>query len=672
LIKDYKIKLMQVFELYFNAGLQSDLIFESFCYEPENIYERRVGSLFMVGALKNALPKNHYFLNKLSKVIKEKYYSPTAKSPEKSFKESLRRANQYLEDYTKSGDVSWLGHLSFSVLSLKNSGLNFTKVGDLKIFLLREGKVVDIDKKIKLEDIEPYPLKIFLNIVTGKLAENDIILIFTKEIFAFFQEENILSEIAEMVPFEEKKFREILNRKKDVLSKVSGICLLIYLTREILKGKKEAIVSKAQAKEFSLKEIFSPLLTFFEKIKLPEIRLPSIQIKPPTITPPKFHPLQTISLKIEGFKAKTKAVIKNKNTILVVSFILLLIIGFVVFQKEREEKLKEYQNQLNIIKQQLVEAESFLIVKSPHSSREAELIFKEEWEEISRLSQIAYTLPQSLREEIFSLKEQTEKELYQLNNLVEIEEPELFFEFSAREFVPHRIILERENFYFINPFAQVLFKLNENKEPQLLQINQKLDEAVMFEDSILFFSKAGTLFVLRNGALEEIFSLKKPYSDFNFDSFSIFKSNLYFLDKKIAQIVKYPYLGNLIWDLPTIWLEPETKKTILAQSIVVDGSIWVLSEKSIARYYDSKFQETLNLDFFPYPKNFSKIFTSTSLPYLYLLEPAEARVVILNKTGNLIHQFKSGKFDNLLDFAVSEDGKTIYLLNGLKVYQVQF
>ncbi|KPJ71313.1 hypothetical protein AMJ50_02340, partial [Parcubacteria bacterium DG_74_3] len=67
LIKDYKIKLMQVFELYFNAGLQSDLIFESFCYEPENIYERRVGSLFMVGALKNALPKNHYFLNKLSK-----------------------------------------------------------------------------------------------------------------------------------------------------------------------------------------------------------------------------------------------------------------------------------------------------------------------------------------------------------------------------------------------------------------------------------------------------------------------------------------------------------------------------------------------------------------------------------------------------------------------------
>jgi len=78
----------------------------------------------------------------------------------------------------------------------------------------------------------------------------------------------------------------------------------------------------------------------------------------------------------------------------------------------------------------------------------------------------------------------------------------------------------------------------------------------------------------------------------------------------------------------------------------------------------------LNLNFFPAAENLSKIFTSSSLPYLYILEPAQKRIIILNKSGEIIKQFQSEKFDNLLDFAISQNGKTIWLLNGLKVYQL--
>lgn len=34
---------MKVFEFHFNPQLRPDLIFDSFCYEPENIYEKRMG-----------------------------------------------------------------------------------------------------------------------------------------------------------------------------------------------------------------------------------------------------------------------------------------------------------------------------------------------------------------------------------------------------------------------------------------------------------------------------------------------------------------------------------------------------------------------------------------------------------------------------------------------------
>jgi len=157
---------MQVFEFHFNPRLRPDLIFDSFCYEPENIYEKRMGNLYLTGLLKNVLPQNLRFLDKLAKVIQKEYYRSTIIKPEKALKKSLKEANEFLEQIAKKGDVSWLGNLSFAALSLKNYELNFTKVGDLKIFLLRGERIIDIDQKLKFEEITPWPLKIFGNIVS--------------------------------------------------------------------------------------------------------------------------------------------------------------------------------------------------------------------------------------------------------------------------------------------------------------------------------------------------------------------------------------------------------------------------------------------------------------------------------------------------------------------------
>ena len=136
---------------------------------------------------------------------------------------------------------------------------------------MRAGKIIDIDKKLKFQDIEPYPLKIFGNIVSGKLAENDLILVLTKEVFEFFQNENLLPEIGKLVPFNEIGFRKILNGKKEELSKISGALLAISLRKEVgypakgWVGKREIILPKI-SKEFSLKEVLSPFLKNFLRI----------------------------------------------------------------------------------------------------------------------------------------------------------------------------------------------------------------------------------------------------------------------------------------------------------------------------------------------------------------------------------------------------------------------
>ena len=662
---------MQVFEFHFNPKLKPDLIFDSFCFEPENIYERRVGSLYLVGLLKNVLPQNLHFLDRLAKVIKEQYYRSTLVSSEKSLKESLRQANEFLEGIAKKGDVSWLGNLSFAALSLKNFEMNFTKVGEIKIILVRRKQIIDIDRKLRFQDIEPYPLKVFGNIVSGKLTENDLILVLTKEIFEFFQGQNLLNEIAKIIPFDTKELKEIFNHNKEQLLKISGICLVIVLTKEALAKKRETILP--QPEKFSLKQAFSPVANYFKKLikkpklKLPKLKLPKIIFPKVTIPKPKL----------------------TKNQIIILALIFFLALGFLIAQREEKQRLENYQSALKEIQDKVGRAESFLILKevNPQAAKEANLLLKESWEKISPLSKESAILPKNFSSQVFLLKDKISESLCQLNKLKIIEEPELLFEFKPEEFKgpaeaggwwvgwsPQKMVIFDNELYFFSPYSQNLFKVNKKGEGQLIRVEKKFNLAAPLADSILFFSKLNqrpVLVILKSGQFNETISLETPYSDFNFNDLSSYRSHLYFLDKKSGEITKYPYLNNLKWDSPQLWLAPQTKKAIEAKSIAIDGSIWILNkDNSIVRYYGGWPQETLTLDLFPYPKDFSKIFASPYLPYLYLLEPVQKRIIIFSKTGQVVKQFQSQKFDNLLDFAVSKDGKIIWLLNGLKVYQI--
>ncbi len=662
--------MAQVFEFHFNPKTKEDIIFDSFCYEPENIYEKRVGSLYMLGILKNVLPQNVHFLEKLAKVIKEKYYRTTLIKPEKSLKNSLKEANEFLENIAKKGDVSWLGNLNFGVISIKNFELNFTRVGDLKFFLIRKGQVIDIDQKLKLEEIEPYPLKVFGNIVSGKLTENDILLALTKDTLETFQSQNLIKEIAQIIPFGEKKLKQILDNKHDILSKISGVCLLIFLSKDYTPPTAREVISPKPVK-FSLKQVFIPVfnrLSYFRNlIKKPEIKIPKI----PTVNELRsFSPFAMARVPKIPLPALPHISFRfKKNLILIFALAVFLALGFFVAQKEEKQRIENYQETLREIEAKVEEAESYLILKEtkPEASQKANLLLKDSWNAISPLSKIAPTLPSELNSKISSLKETISINLYQLNKLEIIEEPKILFEFNRETFVPQKIVAAEDKLYFFNSYSENLFlRTGEGKE-EVIQIDKKFNAATTIDKAAVFFSKPDQLTILENGKIN--LSPLETLSDFDYDLVSSYKSSLYFLDKKKGEIIKYPYRESFNWGSPQFWLAPQAKKAISPKSMAVDGSVWFLNkDNSLTRYYGGWPQETITAELFPTAKNFSQIVTIAALPYLYLLEPDQSRVIVLDKSGQIFKQFQSQKFDNLLDLAVSGDGKTIYLLNELKVF----
>jgi hypothetical protein len=646
---------MRISEFHFNPNIKPDLIFNSFCFEPENIYERRVGNLYIVGLLKNALPKNKNLLENLAQIIKKEYYRPKSLSPEKALKEGLTQANNFLEDLGKRGDVSWLGNLSFLVMGLKGFKWNFSKVGEIKIFLFRGKRMVDVEKRAKLDGIEPYPLRVFGSLVSGKIAEGDAILILTKDVFDFFEREKIFEEIKKIGFLNEKILKEIFDKKKEEVLKMFGICLLVSFVKEILPKEKSVFLKKISPTKLKLEEIFSPFFNFFKKIKLPKPKLRKVELpklKLPALKFNKSRTLFTQGIRLNFGKLQGILKVRDKKIVLILIWILILILGYLYSSFEEKKEIEKYQQTL------------ISLQKKYETTKEG----KDLKEIINQISPfLVKRMPEKLKNEFSLLNEKTIKKLSEIYKLEKIE-PEFLFELKAKEFIPQKMISFNNFFYFFNPLSNQILKLE--KEKEIIPVEAKPNFGAIFDDAILFFSKPDQLILLKDNQISKI-SLKLPYPNFEPSDFFIFKKNLYFLDKKEGRIIKYPWQKEFFWQEPLILIENE--KIIGAKSMAIDGEIWVLRpDNKILQISGGKIKKEFDLDIFPEKKDFSKIYTLPALPYLFILEPAQKRIIVLEKSGQIKKQFQSEKFDNLLDFSISEDGRIIWVLNGLKFYKVSF
>ena len=709
--------MLKVFEFHFQINNQKGKVFDSFCYEPENIREKKSGNLYIVGEVNNTTIQNAGLLDDLAQNIKTKFYGPLKKrgksNPEKNLKESLKAANIFLQDKIKEGETGLPGNLSLAVLNLilseRKWELNFAKTGEVKIFLIREEQVSDISQNLESNKKNTpssfIPIsknkilaaqKFFGDIATGQLSENDRIAVLTREIFPVFEKENILEQIAELMPqtknnhspFEKKKLNKILKKYKNVLYKNSGVFLFIALENQInetplspskLKEQKEIFEfkpSKINARISSLRD-FLFVIARRSPVPYGSGRSRSNLIKGKGLlrrrsAPPRNDKGDTprndkkdtllattvkkINIIINRFIlakqkiCKFKQLIFSKNFVLIIVFILLLALGSFIFKQEKEKEIQKTEQHLEEIKTKISQAESFLIIKKQD---EARILLQDAWKEVLPLTAKEMAMSDTAFEEALSIKKSIEAQLDTLNKIERIDEP---------------------------------ITVEDGTEPKILSIRKKYNLAAPWKNSILAFVKPNRLLKLKNDAIEEEIILENALSDFEPVAFSIYYSNLYFLDSASGRIIKYPHSKNLEWGKPKIWLEKELLNN--AKSMAIDGSVWVLnSDNKIDRYYAGEYKETLKLNFFPEIENPTQIWTSPALPELYILEPSQKRIIILDKNpsasslrlrsgqagqaGEIVKQFISEKFDNLLDFAVSANGKTIYLLNRAKIYKIE-
>ncbi len=156
----------------------------------------------------------------------------------------------------------------------------------------------------------------------------------------------------------------------------------------------------------------------------------------------------------------------------------------------------------------------------------------------------------------------------------------------------------------------------------------------------------------------------------NITALASYNNRVYLLDKVDNQIYRHGRNGNEFtkrdpWILQNVDLSD-------AISLDIDGHVYVLkSNGEILKFLKGE-QVDFNLDTInPEFINPTKMLISPDLEFIYILEPANSRLAIFNKAGDFLMQYKSDKFDNLLDFTVDEINKKIYFLNSNIIYAIE-
>lgn len=211
---------------------------KSFCdifiYEPENIEEKSLGSLYIIGEIVNLPENSSYIVNLLASIIKKEFYSNKKRTSLESLEAGLNKANSTLSDLTERGNVEWIGNLNMTCAAHLHKELHLSQTGKIKTLLIRNGQISDIGKNVILEK-NPHPFRTFANIASGELETNDLVLFATPELFSALPLERI-SKLSTSLNFESftNKIQELVGQNENINTLAA---LLVNVEKKEDEGK---------------------------------------------------------------------------------------------------------------------------------------------------------------------------------------------------------------------------------------------------------------------------------------------------------------------------------------------------------------------------------------------------------------------------------------------------
>lgn len=364
----------------------------------------------------------------------------------------------------------------------------------------------------------------------------------------------------------------------------------------------------------------------------------------------KFKPSRGIYIKSGGFGEYES---KNKRVTLTVGIILitLLLISIVFGVRQRNTRLKkeQYEPRLTQAIHEFEEAISLYSI-NPERSRELFLSSREIANQLSGEG----IKDEALVELLPKIKEQEGSILGEY-----MAEPENFIDLS--------LLSSGFSGTDLASSGEEIFVLDKNNK-KIAQVNlvSKRSQVVAgegdYQDASQVIAYEDRVFVDDNGVLE-LGGGRRIDKDWEGDVlFYSYAGNIYVLEKASPNIWRFSGVSGGFSSRQS-WLGSGlTLDFSDAKSIVIDGSVWVLGDSDIQKFTFGTI-DTFRIAGLPGSLGGAvNIYTNEDSQYLYVLDPGEKRIIVLDKEGKFKAQYISQDFSRAQDLVVSEEERRVIIL----------
>lgn len=615
--------------------------------------------LFLLSEIKNIQKRTEVNdLSKISEIILTAFKNNRKLPAQTIFETSLAEINNKLADFAHKGRKSWLGKFSALIALKTDKDILLTNSGQTTAWLKRKNDLMEV---LSSEKPGLHPLKTFSSFSTGRIVENDEIVLSNSAIFNYISVE---------------LFSKLLsgNTAKEVTLKISEILSnsarpdegFAVFTLHFAKKTEAKIGGVAENKALKpLENIYAPLPEDLEMEKTAVLPSPASQEYSPILKEPKFKIPSIPSIKLPKINIKLPEFFFLKSfagpgRFFLISFIVFFIlfglnvVAYGVRSKVKKQNL-EYQTQADHLIGLLSEAESSLIYKN---EAQAFRLVGEAETELKQLSSM-----DKKRTEPFVKKFEDINQ--KVNKITTIQEPKLLADLQdPAKFISRAgsgLLISNANYNSIATYTDAvksIFTLNrvDSDIVGLVHVSGQ-GHYVADSSSIYLLNEKMTLFekkyTLPNAALSGL-----KFIDPN---------KLYTMNKNANQILKFTVSNN------TISASVNQLKTNVNLSDAVDfgvgSDVYLLFPDRLTKYTNGTLAE-FKVQSLSTPANqLTKVFIGSDI---YLLETNKKRILIYNKKGELKNQIVFPTLDQMNNILVNEQQRIVYILNGNKIFQITF
>jgi len=162
-----------------------------------------------------------------------------------------------------------------------------------------------------------------------------------------------------------------------------------------------------------------------------------------------------------------------------------------------------------------------------------------------------------------------------------------------------------------------------------------------------------------------------PNENTKLSSICVYNRKLYTVDTTNNQIYKH-VLTQTGFDKGAVWLKDDADVKD-AVSIAVDGDMFVLKQNDELIKLTGGLKQDFTLSGVdPQLNKPTIVWTYNNVNNIYILEPTNKRVIVIDKTGKLVAQYTANEWKSPSGMIVDEAEKRVYVLDENKLYRFNF